>query len=58
MKEYTATVFLGMFLGLLLAYWFWNITQYITSFIAYTVSGAVVALVISAALFAWAWKSR
>jgi hypothetical protein len=58
MKEYAAAICMGISIGLFLAFWFWDITQYINSFLAYTISGAVVFLVISAALFVWAWQTR
>jgi NhaP-type Na+/H+ or K+/H+ antiporter len=58
MKEYTATVFLGMSLGLVLAWWFYDVSRRVTEFNAYTISAATVCFIASTALFAWAWKSR
>jgi NhaP-type Na+/H+ or K+/H+ antiporter len=57
-KEYTAAVLLGMFLGLLLAWWFYDVSRRVTEFNAYTISAATASFIASAALFAWAWKSR
>jgi NhaP-type Na+/H+ or K+/H+ antiporter len=58
MKEYAATVLLGMAIGLVLAWWFYDASRRVTEFNAYTISAATACAIASAALFVWAWQTR
>jgi protein-S-isoprenylcysteine O-methyltransferase Ste14 len=58
MKEYTATILLGIALGLFLAFWFYDVSRRVTEFNAYTISAGTAALIASIALFAWSWQTR
>jgi uncharacterized membrane protein YdjX (TVP38/TMEM64 family) len=58
MKLYTAILCLGMSLGLFLARFLGEIETGLRKWLIWNMSLAVLFLIGSAALFAWAWKSR